>query len=166
LPAPLVVQVTAAVTSCRHDAGSAVLDQRGESRADGSAAKGGGDVGGTDQVAVPMEAAGQAAESAARWFGDPPPAGWAGGRGAALVHQANLDAGLFGLVAQHLDQVGAAPLPQPQVVNPTGIVAGDAGRIADHQHADPLAHGEGNDLPGRLVVGLVDPPAVAGLDPP
>ena len=160
------MQVAAAVTSCRHDAGSAVLDQRGESCAGGSAAEGGGDVGSTDQVAVPLEGAGQAAESAARWFGDPSPAGWAGGRGTALVHPANVDASLFGLVAQRLDKVGAAPLPQSQVVHPTGIVGRDAGRVANDQHADSLAHGEGDNLAGCLVVGLMDSAAVAGLDPP
>jgi hypothetical protein len=77
------VQVAAAVTSRRHDA-----------------AEEGGDVRGTDELAMPVERAGGAAESAARWLGDPPPAGWAGGGGAALVHEANLDSGPFGLVPQ------------------------------------------------------------------
>jgi hypothetical protein len=95
--------VAAAVTSRRDDAGSAVLDQRGKTRAGGSAAEEGGDVSGTDKVAMPVERAGGAAESAASWFGDPPSAGWAGGGGAALVHQANVDSGLFGLVPQGLD---------------------------------------------------------------
>jgi hypothetical protein len=159
LPAP-VMQVTAAVTSCRHDAGPAVLDQRGQVRAGGSVAEGGGDVGGTDQIPMPAEAAGRAAESAARRFRNPSAAGWAGGGGAALIHHANLDAGPFGLVAQRLDQVGAAPLPQPQVVDWTGAVGGDAGGVADRQHADPVVDGEGDDVVGSLVVSLVDAAAV------
>ena len=89
---------------------------------------------------------------------------WAGGGGAALIHQPNLDAGLFCLVAQGLNQVSAAPLPQPEVVDPTGILGGDAGGVADHQHADSMRDREGDDLVGRLVVGLVDAAAVTCLD--
>jgi hypothetical protein len=55
-PAP-VMQVAAAVTPCRHAAGPTVLDERRQIRAGGSAANLGGDVGGTDQVPVPVEAA-------------------------------------------------------------------------------------------------------------
>jgi hypothetical protein len=92
------VQVPAAVTPCRHDTGPTVLDQRGQVRAGGSAAEGGGDVGGTDQIAMPVEAAVGAAEPAAGWLGSPLPADRAGGGGTALIHQADLDADPFRLV--------------------------------------------------------------------
>jgi hypothetical protein len=159
------VQVAAAVTSCRHDAGPAVLDQRGQLRAGGSAANLGGDVGGTDQVPVPAEGTGRAAESAPRWFRNPSAAGGAGGGGAALIHHTNLDAGAFGLVAQRQDQVGAAPLPQPQVVDWTAVVSGDTRGVSDHQHPDPVLDGEGDDLLGGLVMGLADTATMTVLDP-
>ena len=111
-PAPLVVLVTAAVTSCRHDTGPAVLDGHTLSWARGSAAVSGGDVGGTDQVPVPGEVAVWTAEAAARWFGDPPPAGRAGGGCAAFVHHPHDEPSLFGLVPEGLHEVGAAPLAQ------------------------------------------------------
>jgi hypothetical protein len=118
------MEVTAAVTSGWHHAGSTVLDKRGQIRACSSAAK-----------------------------------------LAALVDQANSDTGSFGLVAQGLEQVGSAPLPQPEVLHPTGVMVGDAGQVADRQHADRVADGKGDDLAGGLMVGVVDPATVPGLDP-
>jgi hypothetical protein len=50
-------------------------------------------------------------------------------------------------------------------VDSTGVVAGDAGGVAHRQHTDLVTEGEGDDLVGRLVVGLVDAAAVACLDP-
>ena len=73
---------------------------------------------------------------------------------------------LFGLVAQGLDQVAATPLPQSQVMHPTGVVGGDAGGVANHKQADLVTDGKIYDLPGSLVVGLVNSAPVAGLDPP
>jgi hypothetical protein len=70
---------------------------------------------------------------------------------------------VFGLVAQRLQQMGAAPLPQPQILDPAHIPIGDTGEITDHQGANPLAHGEGDDLLCSLMVGLVNAAAVAGL---
>ena len=93
------MQMTAAVTPGRHDADPAVLDQRGERRAGMSAAELGGDVCGTDEITMPMEAAVRAAESAATWLGDALAAGRAGRGRPALLHQVNLDPGLLGLVA-------------------------------------------------------------------
>jgi hypothetical protein len=81
------MQVAASVTPCRHDAGATVLDKHRQSNACGSAAGLGGDVGGTNQIPVPMERAVRTVEPATLRFRDSPPAGGAGGRGAALVHQ-------------------------------------------------------------------------------
>jgi hypothetical protein len=49
-----------------------------------------------------------------------------------LVHQPHHDAGQLGLVPQRTQQVGAAPLPQPEVLYSTGVLAGDALGVA-HQ---------------------------------
>jgi hypothetical protein len=65
------MQVAAAVTPGRHNTGPAVLDKHGETRACNSAASLGDDVGSTDEIAVPVEAAVLTAESAG-----PRPAEW------------------------------------------------------------------------------------------
>jgi hypothetical protein len=70
-PPPPVMQMTAAVTPGRHHPDPTVLDQRGERRAGMSAAELGGDVGGTDQITMPLEPA--------VWTGEPAPA-WLGAR--------------------------------------------------------------------------------------
>jgi hypothetical protein len=163
---PLVVEVAASVTPCRHPAGPTVLDEHRHAGARGSAAGLGGDVVGTDQVPVPLEPAMRAAKLAALGFGDPLVAGGAGGGGAPFVHQPNHDPCLFGLVAQGLEQVGASPRPQPEVVHPTYIAVGDSLRVAHQQGADALLDGEGDDLLGGLVLGLVDAAAMPRLDPP
>jgi hypothetical protein len=46
--------MTTPVTPIRHDAGSTVLDERGTSRARIPAAQG-GDVGGADQISMPLK---------------------------------------------------------------------------------------------------------------
>jgi len=69
-PPPVIVEVAASVTSCRQDAGATVLDEHRQPCARGSAASLGGDVGGTNQITVPMKLAEGAAESAAVWLGD------------------------------------------------------------------------------------------------
>jgi hypothetical protein len=59
--------------------------------------------------------------------------------------------------------MGTAPLPQPKILHPTDITVGDAGKIADHQGADPLPDGESDHQLGGLVLALVDAAAVASL---
>jgi hypothetical protein len=149
---PLVVEVAASVTPCRHPAGPTVLDEHRHAGARGSAAGLGGDVVGADQVPVPLEPAMRAAKLAALGFGDPPVAGGAGRGGASFVHQPNHDPCLFGLVTQGLHKVGAAPPPQPEVVHPAHLPASDPFGIANQQGADALLDGEGDDLLGGLVL--------------
>jgi hypothetical protein len=163
-PTP-VIQVAAPVTPCRHDAGPTVLHEHRKRRARASAATLGGDVVGTHQIPVPLEPAPAAAEPAPSWFGDSPTAGRTGGGAAPLVHQPYHDTGVFGLVAQCQQQVGAVPLPQPQVVGPTGVPVGDASRVTYQQEADTLLNGDGDDLLSGLMLGLVDAAAMTGLHP-
>jgi hypothetical protein len=121
---PLVVEVAASVTPCRHDASPPVLDEHRQAGARGSAAGLGGDVVGTDQIPVPLQSTVRAAKLSALGRGDAPPAGRAGGGAAALIHQPHRDPGLLGLVLQGLQQVSAAPPPQPQVLHPTDVAVG------------------------------------------
>jgi hypothetical protein len=93
-----IMEVAAPITPCRHHAGPTVLDERRQRRARFSAADHGGDVGGTDQIPVPLERAVGATEPAPRWLGNPPPAGWTGGRGTALVHDPQDNSRFCGLV--------------------------------------------------------------------
>jgi len=158
--------VAAPVTPCRHHAGSTVLDEHGRIRARAPAAMLDGDVLGTNQVPVPLKRAVRTVEPAALGLGHTLPAGRAGGRGAPLVHQPNLDAGLFGLVAQRLRQVGAAPPPQAEILRPAGVLAGDALGVADQQGPDPLLDSERDHLLGGFVMRLMDATAVTGLDLP
>jgi hypothetical protein len=162
---PPVVLVAAAVTSCRHHAGPAVLNGHTFYWARGSAAVVGGDVLGTDQIPVPGEVAVPTVEAAAGWFRDFPLAGRAGGGGAALVHHANLDAGAFGLVPESSHEVGAAPLAQTQVLYPANILAGDESGIANQQRRNSLSNCEGDRLLGSFMLGLMDAAAMTGLDP-
>jgi hypothetical protein len=123
--------VAASVTPCRHDTGATVLDERWQVNAQLSAASLGGDVVGTDQIPMPVESAVCTAEPATFRLGHALPADRAGGGGATLVDQVHLDAREFGLVAQRLQQVGAAPPPQPQVLYPAGVVVGDPFGVTD-----------------------------------
>jgi hypothetical protein len=158
------MQVAASVTSRRHHAGATVLDKRRYPDACGSAAGLGGDVGSTDQITVPRESTVMAAEPAAVWLGNPTSADRAGKGGAPLIHQPHHHPGPLGLVLEGLEQVGTAPLPQPQVLHPARVVLGDALEVAHEQGTDPLLDGEGDYLPGGLVVGVVDAAAMARLD--
>ena len=158
------MEMAASVTPCRQNADATVLDEHGQACARGSAAGLGGDVEGTHQVAVPLKSAVRAREEAAFGFGDAPPAGRAGGGGATLVHYPHADSGLLGLVAEGSQQVGAAPLPQPEVLHPSRIPFGDPAKIANHQGADPLSNGEGDHLLCRLVLGLVDATTMTCFD--
>jgi hypothetical protein len=64
-----------------------------------------------------------------------------------------------------VQQVGATPLPQAAVLHSTGVLAGDALRIAHQQGPDPMLKGEGDDLIGGLMVGLVDATSMPDLGP-
>jgi hypothetical protein len=74
-----------------------------------SAAELGGDVGGTDQVPMPLEPAVRTGEPAPAWLGDALAAGRAGRGRPPLLDHAHPDPGLLGLVAERSGQVGAAP---------------------------------------------------------
>jgi hypothetical protein len=107
-----------------------------------------------------------AAEPAAVGLGDPPSARRAGRGGAPLVHQPHDDPGLLGLVAQRLHKVGAAPLPQPPVLHPARILLGNAVGVAHDEGPDLMLDGEGDDLLGGLMVGVVDAAAMASFGTP
>jgi hypothetical protein len=92
------MEVAASVTPCRHDTGPTVLDEHRQGCTRGSATVHGGDVVGTYEIAVALELAVRTEESAAFGLGDALSAGRAGGRGPALIHQPDDDAGSFGLV--------------------------------------------------------------------
>jgi hypothetical protein len=62
--------------------------------------------------------------------------------------------------------VGAAPLPQPQILHPTDIPVGDPLGITHQQGPDPPRHGEADDLVGGLMLGLVNTSAMPRLHPP
>jgi hypothetical protein len=127
----IIIQMAASVTPRRHDAGPTVLDERREANTHGSAASLGGDVLGAHKISVPLERAMRAAEPAALEFGNPLPAGPADGGSTALVDQPHYDPSLLGLVAQRLQQMGAAPLPKAEVVDPARILVRDPGGISD-----------------------------------
>jgi hypothetical protein len=97
-PTPLVLEVAASVTPCRHDTGPTVLDEYRQGCTPGSATVLGGDVVGTYEIAVALELAVRTRELAISGFGDALSAGRARGRGPALVHQPDDDAGSFSLV--------------------------------------------------------------------
>jgi hypothetical protein len=163
---PLVIQMAASVTPCRHHAGPTVLDKHRQPCACGSAASLGGDIAGTDQIPVPLKPAVGTAESAALGLGDPPLAGGTGGGGTSLIHHPHHHPCPLGLVAQCLQQVGAAPLLQPPVLHRTRILVCDPLRVAHQQGPDALLDGEGDDLLGGPMLGLVDAAAMAALHAP
>jgi hypothetical protein len=156
--------MAASVTSFRHDAGATVLDERRQAHAQLSAASLGGDVVSTDQVPVPLKVAEWTGELATFGFGDPPPADRAGGRRAALVHQPHDHAGEFCFIAQGLQQVGAAPPPQAQVLHPADGVVGNPFGVTNHQGAYPVLDGKGDHLLGGLMLSLMDAATVTLLD--
>src|SRR6266478_4098232 len=92
-----VEEVTAPVTPCRCSPGPTVRDACGCTR--GSAASG-GDVPGTDEVAVAPVPAVRAAKTASPRLGDTLIALRAGGRRPPLVHEHDLDAREFRLGGQ------------------------------------------------------------------
>jgi hypothetical protein len=159
------MEMAASVTPYRHAADATVLDEHGEARARGSAACLGGDVEGTDQVAVPLNLAVRARESAVLGFGDSPPAGRAGRRGPMLINQPHKDPLPLGLVAEDSQQVGAAPPAQSEVLHPPRIPVGDSAKITNRQGADPLLDSEGDDLLCGFVLSLVDATTMTRFDP-
>lgn len=161
---PLVMQVAATVTPCRHDADSTVLCLRRQRRADPSAGFD-GDVGCTYKIPVRLELAVWTAEPSGSWLRDPTPAGKTRRRGASLVHEPHLDSGELCLVAQGLHQMGAVPLAKSPVLHPACIRASDAAKIANSQDSYPMLDSKGDHLPGRRVVRLANSPTVAGLIP-
>jgi hypothetical protein len=102
--------MAASVTPYRHAADATVLDEHGKACARGSATRLGGDVEGSDQIAVPLKLAVPAREPAVLGLGDSPPARRAGRRGSMLINQPNNDSLSLGLVAEGSQQVGATPL--------------------------------------------------------
>ena len=90
-------------------------------------------------------------------------AGWTGGGTATLVHQSYCDSCQFCLVPKRLHKVEVAPLPQAEVLQSTGIPVGYAREVTHHQDPNPVPQGEGDDLLGGLVMGLVDTTAMARL---
>ena len=146
------MKLAATITSSRHDAGSTVLDERRKLDARGSAADLDGDVVGTNQITVPLESTVRAAELAARGLSNSVSASRTGRGGAALVHQPNMDTYPLGLVPQRLNQVGSAPLPQPEVLYAAHFPAGNPSEVPDHQGPDLVADSERDDLLGRLVL--------------
>jgi hypothetical protein len=164
--APLVVEVAASVTPCRQDAGRRCSMSTGTSVLGGPPPAFAAMLWAPTRSLWPLESAMGTAEPPAPGLGDPPPAGGTGGGGATLIHQPHHDPGLLSLVAQGLEQVGAAPLPQPEVLHPPGVLAGDALEVAHDQGPDLLVvDGEGDHLLGRLMLGLMDAAAMARLGP-
>src|SRR3989440_9917074 len=158
-----VEEVTAPVTPCRCSPGPTVRDACWGTR--GPAASG-GDVPGTDEVAVAPMPAVRAGEPPSPRPGDASVALRAGGRRPPLVHEHDLDARQLRLVRQAPQQVGAPPVAKRQVLTVPAIPGGDALGVA-HDHGSHLvAHQPGHHGLGRLVVGVADPAAVAGLRSP
>ncbi|GAA4494486.1 hypothetical protein GCM10023191_033750 [Actinoallomurus oryzae] len=71
---------------------------------------------------------------------------------------------MFGLVGQTLEQVRDPPGMDPLVVPSPRLESENAARVPDHECADPACGRPGDDLTGGLVLGLADPPLVAGFD--
>jgi hypothetical protein len=145
-------------------AGSAVRDPRALGGwGDGGAAVAGGDVGGRDQVAVPVVPAVRAAEVAPSGLGDPAGAGGAGGGGAPLVDQPDGDPGGLGFIPQGADEVPDPPVTGALVVPPARVQVEHAAGVADRERPHPVFDGPGHNCFGGLVLGLADPPPVPGL---
>src|SRR3984893_10224822 len=128
-------------------------------------AAGSGDVGGTDEVPVSAEGAERTAEGPPPGLGDPAPADRAGRGGPPLVHLDHLDARHLRLVLEGADEMGAPPVAQPKVLAPAGVPVADALGVAYPEGPYPVLDRPGDDGLRRLVVGLGDAPAVAGLLP-
>src|SRR2546427_3029215 len=137
-----VEEVTAPVTPCRCSPGPTVRDACWGTR--GSAASG-GDVPGTDEVAVAPMPAVRAGEPASPRLGDGPVALRAGGRRPPLVHEHDLDPRQLALVRQAPQQVGAPPVAQRQVLATPTVSCRDALRIADDHGAHLVLHQPGHD---------------------
>jgi hypothetical protein len=163
---PLVLEVAASVTSCRHSTGPTVLNEHRQGCTRGSATVLGGDVVGTYEIAVALELAVRTEESAAFGFGDALSTGGTGGTGAALVHQPHDDAGSFGLIPQGLHKVGASPLSSAEILQLARTLAGDALGVANQQGADLMLDSKGDCLLGGFMLSLADATAMTGLRTP
>ena len=105
----LVHQVSASVTSLGRGSDATVLDQhRG---AGGGSAAFGGDVVGTDEIAMPAISTAGTGEVPSRGFGDPSSALGTGAGGAAFVDALDGDAGEGGFVGDGAQEVGSPPGP-------------------------------------------------------
>jgi hypothetical protein len=138
--------MTTSVTPSRHSTGAAVLDERRKASARTAAASPGGDVAGTDKVAMPPKIAVWTAKPASTGLPNALPAARTGRGSATLVHHSELDPGSFGLVAQGLHQVRAAPLAQPQIMYLAFVAPGNSPKIANQQGANLLLDGERHHL--------------------
>ncbi len=99
-------------------------------------------------------------------FGGKPVALGAGRRGPPLVDPDNGEPRHRGLVAEGLEEMGATPgVRHPAVLEAAGILRGDALGVAHDEGAHVVALRRGDHGPGRLVVGLANPSAVASLGP-
>jgi hypothetical protein len=161
----LVHQVSASVTSLGRGSDATVLDQhRG---AGGGSAAFGGDVVGTDEIAMPAISTVGTGEVASGGFGDPGSTGRVGtGAGrAAFVDTEHGDASQGGFVGDGAQEVAATPGPEPPVVHRPKITVGDAAGVADDEGPDPLGDGPLDEVLGGFVVGLVDSTPGGGLSP-
>src|SRR3989440_3570283 len=143
-----VEEVTAPVTPCRCSPGPTVRDACWGTR--GPAASG-GDVPGTDEVAVAPMPAVRAGEPPSPRPGDASVALRAGGRRPPLVHQHDLDPRQLRLVRQASQQVGAPPVAKRQVLTVPAVPGGDALGISDDDGAHPVLHQPVQNGPGCLV---------------
>src|SRR5438445_627944 len=158
----LVVAMAPPVTPCGGNPHPTVLDPWAPT--DHPAAFG-GDVGGTDDVAVAAESAERTPEGPPPGLGDPLPAERAGRGGPPLVHLDHPDARQLGLVLQGSDEMGAPPGAQPEVLPRAGVAVADPLGVSHPQGPHPVADRPGDHRPGGLVVSLADPPPMASLLP-
>lgn len=149
------MEMATSVTPCRLNAGATVLDEHRQACARGSAVNFGGDVECTYQVSVPLNFAVRTRELAGAGFGDTLPAGWTGRGGTTLIHQSYEDPRLFGLIAEGLQKMSAAPPAKSEVLYPTHIPIGDPAKVTNSQGADPLLEGEGDHLTCGLMLSLM-----------
>src|SRR5438105_6119620 len=133
----LVESLAAPVTPCWDSPGPTVRDACGRTR--GSAAPG-GDVSGTDQIALAHMPAVRAGKATPLRLGDGLVARGAGGRGPPLVHEHHLDPCQLGFVSQAGEQVGAPPGAERKVLVPSAVSCGDAPGIADRDRRHSPLH--------------------------
>src|SRR2546425_10350891 len=144
----LIVAMASPVTPCGGSPHPTVLDPW---VATDPPAASGGDVGGTDDVAVAAESAERTAEGPPPGLGDLLPAERTGRGGPPLVHLDHPDARQLGLVLQSCDEMRAAPGAQPEVLPRAGVARADALGVAEHERPHPVADRPADHRPGGLV---------------